>query len=235
MNRRLDRDLLEALIYVCIGIGEQVHYAPVGESITYKTDSKIVSGKHTTDGCVREAIYFLQDEGAVRVIKEHVRPWKHFDQYVSWELEVIKDKLKETETKIQKLYDVPELTQAVKETASTSSGYVPSRFTGWELVEDNVAAYIKHSKIIAYTFPKNWSAKYKYFKCMWDNYGEIMRYERLYKSFHIEEYPKSGFTTINRNIRSIINKLRNDSKFKKLPIDIQTSKGFILTINDLHR
>ena len=60
MNRRLDRDLLEALIYVCIGIGEQVHYAPVGESITYKTDSKIVSGKHTTDGCVRKLFIFFR-------------------------------------------------------------------------------------------------------------------------------------------------------------------------------
>lgn len=232
MNKSLDRDLLEVLIYVCIGIGEQSYHTPVGKNITYKTDSKIVPRKYTPDGRIREAIYFLQNEGAIRVIKEHVRPWKHSDEYVSWEIEAIKDKFKDVEAKIQKMFDVFELRGPEQKTIVNGSSEAPIKPAGWGLTGDEVSAYITHNGKKVYTFSNSWSAKYKYFKCIWDNYGERVGYEKLYHLYYEKEYPKKGITKINRNIRSIVNKLKKDSKFNKLPVKIKTSKGFILTISD---
>lgn len=153
MNRRLDRDLLETLIYVCIGIGEQAYYTPVGESITYKTDSEIVPGKYTTDGRIREAIYFLQDEGAIRVIKEYVRPWKHFDQYVSWELEVIKDRLKEAEARLQKQYlgDLAEL--------GKSKPVDVKRWCNFDYKTKTLTVQLNDGQPIALTFRKSQSGQ----------------------------------------------------------------------------
>lgn len=236
MNKRLDRDLLEALIYVCIVIGEQTYHTPVGESITYKADSKIVPGKYTTDGRIREAIYFLQDEEAIQVIKEHVRPWKHSDQYVSWELDVIKDKLKDTEARLQKQYlGGTESLDTYRPEADNHNGreQIPKEIpTGWNLGEDDLKVHVQHYGKNVFTFSNNWSSKCKYFKCLWENYGIRVEYKKLYELNSALKYPNKGYTKINRDIRSIINKLREDPVFKKLPINIKTSKGFILTIND---
>lgn len=114
------------------------------------------------------------------------------------------------------------------ETQKQSKSSFPS---GWELIEEDKNPQIKKDGSVVFTFPNNWSGKYKYFKCLWKNYGVKKSYKEVYEFESKLKYPEKGVWRINRNMRTTINKFRKELEDKNLPIDIETNKGFILTIS----
>jgi hypothetical protein len=103
--------------------------------------------------------------------------------------------------------------------------------SGWKLVEENNTARIKKNGSIVFTFPNNWSRNYKYFKCLWEDYGIKKSYKEVYEFESNLTYPTKNVWRVNRNMRNTINKLRKEFKLKNVPIYIETNKGFTLTIS----
>jgi len=103
---------------------------------------------------------------------------------------------------------------------------------GWKLDKKETSARIVYKEKIVFAFSRNWSNKYKYFKCMWNKYGEKVSYKEVYEFESELEYPEKGVTIVNRNIRSTVNKLKKALQQAGLSqIDIKTGKGFTLLIN----
>ena len=107
----------------------------------------------------------------------------------------------------------------------------PQLPNGWKLKTDKRQPYITKYNQIVFTFPNNWSNKYRYFMCLWKNYGQKMDYKTVY------EFESDGLTypgrekiwVVNRRIRDTLTKLKGE--LKNLPIHIEISKGFTLTID----
>ena len=102
----------------------------------------------------------------------------------------------------------------------------------WELTSQDGLPEIRQDKLVVFVFPNNWSNKYKYFKCLWQNYGTQKSCKEVYEFESGQKHPEKNVWRINRNIRNTINKLRQEFKNKKLPITIETNKGFTLTIQN---
>ncbi|MFC1649333.1 hypothetical protein ACFL2C_01290 [Patescibacteria group bacterium] len=101
---------------------------------------------------------------------------------------------------------------------------------GWELLETAKNAGIRHKGELKYMFPRNWSKRYIYFKCLCDHYGEIVPYKTLYLSVNkTKKYP-DFVTEPNKNIRSRFYELAREFKTKKLPIKFVINKGVKLVI-----
>lgn len=100
---------------------------------------------------------------------------------------------------------------------------------GWELVEGEAPKIMKNGKTL-YEFPNNWSDKYRYFSYIWHNYGRKVSYKEVYEYKTTLKHPKK-VTKVNSAIRNEINKLRKSFEAKNLPINIETSKGFTLTLH----
>lgn len=102
----------------------------------------------------------------------------------------------------------------------------------WELIKDDKKAYFKINNEVVFTFPTNWSRQFKYFKYLWDHYGEKIGYKVIYEACANLDYPKKGeIWKVNKAIRNEINKLRKKLKFLNLPIKIETARSLTLTIS----
>jgi len=101
--------------------------------------------------------------------------------------------------------------------------------SGWILTKDKLPQIKKDEKVV-FTFPNDWSHKYKYFKCLFENCGIKKDFKDLYEFESNLVYPEKNVWIVNRNIRSIINKLRKEFKSKNLPLHMETNKGFTLSI-----
>jgi len=100
---------------------------------------------------------------------------------------------------------------------------------GWRLKADERQPNITNFNQVVFTFPNNWSNKYRYFMCLWKNYGQKVDYKTLYEFESGLTYPgREKIWVVNRRIRDTLTKLKGE--FENLPIHIQISKGFILTI-----
>ena len=100
---------------------------------------------------------------------------------------------------------------------------------GWTLEEDEKGrAFLNRNGKVMFEFKHNWTNKYKYFKVMWENYGQKVDYKIVYEFRSKLIYPEKGVSKFNSNMRNTINKLRKE--MKHLPIKIKTSKGFQLLI-----
>lgn len=100
---------------------------------------------------------------------------------------------------------------------------------GWSFVIEETKAHITKDGHEVFTFPNNWSAKYRYFKSLWNNYGQKVNYKTIYEFESGLTYPgREKVWVVNRRIRDTISKLKNE--LEDLPINIQISKGFTLTI-----
>ena len=132
----------------------------------------------------------------------------------------IKSEAPLTDTKISNLDNDP----TMKEPKNTA---LPD---GWLLEEEENIPSIKHNGNTVFSFPNNWSNKYIYFKLLWKNYGIKIDYKSIYESKQNFRYPKKGVWKTNHKIRDVINKLRKELKNNNLPINIETNKGFTLTI-----
>ena len=99
----------------------------------------------------------------------------------------------------------------------------------WDLIEEEGKASLIHKDEVVYPFSHSWADKYKYFKVLWDNYGQKIEYKTLYEKGG-KQYPAKNITSINSSIRNTMNKLEKEMKQKHLPITIKTEKGLILTI-----
>lgn len=148
----------------------------------------------------------------------------------------IKDENKETEpsnTSVEK--DLVNQTQSEDSKVSelTESGVIETdnKPSGWELIKDGIKAYLKKEGEIGFTFPTNWSRKFKYFEYLWNHYGEKIDYKVIYESCTSLDYPKKGeIWKVNKAIRNEVNKLRKELQTHKLPIHIETARGLTLTI-----
>ncbi len=112
----------------------------------------------------------------------------------------------------------------------TTPSLAPQLPKGWGLVIDERQPKITNFSQVVFTFPNNWSNKYRYFVCLWKNYGQKVDYKTVY------EFESGGQTypgrekpwLVNRRVRDTLTKLKG--KLAKLPINIEISKGFTLTI-----
>jgi len=128
-------------------------------------------------------------------------------------------------TRVNNLFKTSAISQ------KTAPSLAPQLPKGWDLKIDECQPQITNFNQVVFTFPNNWSNKYRYFICLWKNYGQKVDYKTIY------EFESGGQTypgrekpwKVNRRIRDTITKLK--SKFAKLPINIEISKGFTLTIN----
>lgn len=102
----------------------------------------------------------------------------------------------------------------------------------WKLSEEETKAHIKRGDQILFTFPSNTSSQFKYFKCLWNNYGERVIYKEVYEFESNLKYPdkKGKIWRANELLRNAIRKLREKFIRKKVPIQIVTNRGFTLTI-----
>ncbi len=104
----------------------------------------------------------------------------------------------------------------------------------WKLIEEGAKAFVKRKGKTVFTFPSNTSNKYRYFKCLWNHYGQRVLYPEVYEYQSKLEYPhKRGKNhKINSQMRNTINKLRKEFKKNELPVKILTNRGFTLTIEE---
>lgn len=104
----------------------------------------------------------------------------------------------------------------------------------WKLVEEGTKAFVKRNSKTVFTFPSNTSNKYRYFKCLWNHYGQRVLYPEVYEYQSKLEYPhKRGKNhKLNSQMRNTINKLREEFVNKKVPVKIVTNRGFTLTIEE---
>jgi len=104
--------------------------------------------------------------------------------------------------------------------------------TPWKLSEEGTKAHIKRGDQILFTFLSNTSNQFKYFKCLWNNYGKRVVYKEVYEFESNLKYPdKRGKNwRVNDLVRNSIRKLREQFADKDVPIQIDTNKGFTLTV-----
>jgi hypothetical protein len=103
--------------------------------------------------------------------------------------------------------------------------------TPWKLSEEGTKAHIKRGDQILFTFPSNTSNQFKYFKCLWNNYGKRVTYKEVYEFESNFKYPdeKGKNWRVNDLLRNAIRKLKREFSKKKAPIQIVTNRGFTLT------
>lgn len=102
----------------------------------------------------------------------------------------------------------------------------------WQLIEKETKAYIIKDDQTIFTFPLNTSNKYRYFKCIWNNYGKRVLYKDIYEFESNLKYPDERGKRWHANdlIRNTVRKLKKEFLKKKLPFNIATNKGFVFTI-----
>ncbi len=103
----------------------------------------------------------------------------------------------------------------------------------WEIQEKESSAVLIHNKKKIYTFETIKSNKYKYFKCLWQNYGQFVRYPKLFEFESQKKYPgeKKAYKT-NADIRATINTLRKDLETTTVKgIQIVTDRGCKLILS----
>jgi hypothetical protein len=103
--------------------------------------------------------------------------------------------------------------------------------TPWKLSEEGTKAHIKRGDQILFTFLSNTSNQFKYFKCLWNNYGKRVVYKEVYEFESNLKYPdeKGKNWRVNDLLRNAIRKLKREFSKKKVPIQIATNRGFTLT------
>lgn len=103
--------------------------------------------------------------------------------------------------------------------------------TPWKLSEEGTKAHIKRGDQILFTFPSNTSNQFKYFKCLWNNYGKRVTYKEVYEFESNLEYPdeRGKNWRVNDLLRNAIRKLKREFSKKKVTIQIATNRGFTLT------
>jgi len=117
---------------------------------------------------------------------------------------------------------------------SRISQEVPARSPlGWSIEQSGgEGKIIKDGKTI-FTFPHDWSDKFKYFTYAWNNkYNQTSSYKELYESKD-KKYPdqKGENWLVNKTIRETMNKLRKEFERKKVPITIETKNGIKVFVN----
>lgn len=119
----------------------------------------------------------------------------------------------------------------VKRKADTDENKPPEH---WKLTEEDVKAFIKRKGKTVFAFPSNTSNKYRYFKCLWNHYGQRVLYPEVYEYQSNLRYPhKRGKNhKLNSQMRNTINKLREEFVDKKVPVKIVTNRGFTLTVEE---
>ena len=102
----------------------------------------------------------------------------------------------------------------------------------WRLVVEEVKAHLKKDEQIVFTFPSNTSNQFRYFKCLWNKYGQRATYQEVYEFESNLKYPnqKGKNWKINDLIRNTIRKLKKQLQGKNVPIQIDVNRGFVLTI-----
>jgi len=102
----------------------------------------------------------------------------------------------------------------------------------WQLIENETKAYIKKDSQVIFTFPSNTSNKYRYFKCLWSNYGKRVVYKDIYEFDSNLRYPDERGKKWHANdlIRNTIRKLKKEFIKRDLPFSITTNRGFIFII-----
>jgi len=103
---------------------------------------------------------------------------------------------------------------------------------GWSLVIEEAKAHITKDGHILFTFPSNTSNQFRYFKCLWNNYGKRVTYHEVYEFESNLKHPneKGKNWKFNDLIRNSIRKLKKQFANKNIPIQMEVNKGFTLTI-----
>lgn len=115
-----------------------------------------------------------------------------------------------------------------------NDSYDPRLPAGWELIQDVKKPQIKKDGEIVYEFATNWSDKYRYFECLWNNYGNKVGPGELFEYKSKEQYPEKGkVASINKAIGDKLVKLFNETKFKQLPIRFERNNGYTLVIDEV--
>lgn len=102
----------------------------------------------------------------------------------------------------------------------------------WELVKEEAKAYLKKDGQVVFTFPSNTSNQFRYFKCIWNKYGQRATYQEVYEFESNLKYPnqKGKNWKINDLIRNTVRKLKKQLQGKNVPIQIDVNRGFVLTV-----
>jgi hypothetical protein len=102
----------------------------------------------------------------------------------------------------------------------------------WKLSEEGKRAIIKHGDKTVFTFSSNTSNQYRYFKCLWNKYGQRATYQDVYEFESNLKYPnqKGKDWKINDLIRNTVRKLKKQLQTKNVPIQIDVNRGFVLTV-----
>jgi hypothetical protein len=118
-------------------------------------------------------------------------------------------------------------TEKQRNKTSTEEKTPKSPPPGWGIEKiDGQGKIVKNGEAI-FTFPNDWSSKFKYFDYAWNHkYHQTASYKELYESMD-KEYPnqKGENWKTNKAVRVTMNKLRKEFKRKKVPITIQTKNG----------
>lgn len=95
---------------------------------------------------------------------------------------------------------------------------VPTQPEGWNIVENDKSAELIHSGKVILSFAQKHSDKFRFFKCLWVNYGRRVPYSELFdfesdnsryaRQFGRNENQHSGKT--HKRIRNVVEKLRKD-------------------------
>lgn len=100
--------------------------------------------------------------------------------------------------------------------------------TNWQLSEQKKEVHLKRDGEVLFIFPNNWSQKYKYFKCLWHYYDQLVPYTDIYEFESNLKHPKDHVAKENSNIRRVFDKLRKEINNESVVIEI--SKGAKLTL-----
>jgi hypothetical protein len=102
----------------------------------------------------------------------------------------------------------------------------------WGLLKKEEKGYLMKDYQVIFNFPNTWANEYKYFKCLWENYGQKVDHKTIFEYESNKNYERSckkeTKSKVNKYIDIAINKLRK--KLSPFKIKIITSKGFILTV-----
>ncbi|MBI2019053.1 hypothetical protein HYS95_00095 [Candidatus Daviesbacteria bacterium] len=105
---------------------------------------------------------------------------------------------------------------------------------GWSLIKDVKKPQLRKNDKVVYEFATNWSDKYRFFECLWENQGHEKSSQELFEYKSSEKYPEKGKRwKINKYIGEELTKLLKEPEFKNHPIRIDRNNGYTLFIDEV--
>ncbi len=175
----------------------------------------------------REILFFLQEIEALEIEEEiEVQIAKRFFPAI-WKLKLNRQLFNNAYNEVSQQAGI--VSFETKARSESKPAKVPS---GWDFIRSVKKPEIKKDGKLVFVFPTNWSKRYKYFECLWSHHRQKVDFKTVYEYASDSSYPpkRPALWKVNKGIDNEINKLRNDFKLKKLPLDIDTAKGFTLTL-----